>query len=88
MKIARMYEVDYFGDFVIPAVACGLKKKLLVFNTNPNYPRCPIDVVSPVQYGINPNTPIPVILSYDMVHYENLIPVDDLDLALCIDLVE
>ena len=32
-KEDKLYEMDFFEDLVLPAIACGLKKNLLIFNT-------------------------------------------------------
>ena len=36
MSVPGQYEIDYFGDLMLPAIACGLKKYILIFNTNQN----------------------------------------------------
>ena len=53
-KVAQsnVYEVDYFGDLVVPAIACGLRKNLLIFNTNTENPREPVSVVRPADFNV------------------------------------
>ena len=33
------YERGIFGDLMIPGIACGVRKILLIFNTNPAIPK-------------------------------------------------
>ena len=88
LKESNVYEVDYFGDLVLPAVACGLKKNLLIFNTNIEFPKEPITVVSPSDWNVEPNSSIPIVLAYNLSHYEGLHPVDQDSIERCIKLVE
>ena len=46
LKESNIYEVDFFGDMMIPAIACGMRKELLIFNTNINTPRTPVSLIS------------------------------------------
>ena len=77
LKESNVYEVDFFGDMVIPAIACGTRKDLLIFNTNVNTPRTPVTLISPSEFGVEPNSRIPIVLAYDLAHYESLHPLDD-----------
>ena len=88
LKESNVYEVDYFGDMVIPAIACGLKKNLLIFNTNIEFPKEPITVVSPSDWHVEPNSRIPIILAYNLSHYEGLHPIDKVSIERSIKLVE
>ena len=88
VKESRIYEVDYFGDFILPAVACGLRKTILIFNTNVQQPRSPIDVINPTTYNVSPDSQVPVVLCYNLSHYESLHPSDDIDIKKSIDLVK
>ena len=45
LKKSNIYEVDFFGDFIIPSIACGMKKILLIFNTNTKTPREPVTLI-------------------------------------------
>ena len=87
LKEDNVYEIDFFGDLVLPAIACGLKKNLLIFNTNINHPRTPISVIFPSEYGVEANSRFPIILAYDMSHYENLHPADANDAEKSVELV-
>ena len=74
-----VYERDIFGDLMLPGIACGVKKILLIFNTNADSPHDPIYVVDPRQFGVDPTTDIPIILAYDLTHYESMHPVEEAD---------
>ena len=87
LKESNIYEVDFFGDMILPTIACGLRKNILIFNTNINNPRTPISVISPVEFGLDPDSRIPIVLAYDLVHYESLHPKDQTDIEKTIDLV-
>ena len=87
LKEENIYEVDHFGDLVLPAIACGMKKYLLIFNTNVNNPSEPIYIINPVQYGAKPDSTIPIVLAYDLSHYESLHPANVIDIAETINLV-
>ena len=87
IKKGQVYEVDFFGDMIIPSIACGIKKIFLIFNTNTKHPRDPITVVDPVQFGVEPTSKVPVVLAYDLVHYESIHPVSSADDMKCIELV-
>ena len=74
-----VYEIDYFGDLLMQAVSRGTKKKILIFNTNVNITATaghdPISVVDPRDYGSEINSEIPVVLAYNLVHFESFHPV-------------
>ena len=61
---------------------------MLIFNTNIVNPRTPIAVIDPSKFGVNPTTQVPVVLGYDLSHYESLHPSDDIDIKKSIDLVK
>ena len=88
LKKSRVYEVDFFGDFVIPSIAVGMRKILLIFNTNPNSLREPVTVINPAQYDVMPTTEYPIILAYNSIHYESMHPKSDADDVKCIELVK
>ena len=70
-----VYERSFFGDMMIVGIACGVEKRILIFNTNENINKTghdPISVVDPRDYGGSVNSHIPVVLSYDLVHFEIL----------------
>ena len=35
MLVPGIYERGIFGDLMLPGIACGIRKRLLIFNTNP-----------------------------------------------------
>ena len=88
LKKTNVYEVNYFGDMVIPSIACGIKKILLIFNTNTEFPRDPVVVVNPANFGVQPTSEIPLVLAYNLVHYESLHPVSNEDDKKCVSLVK
>ena len=47
LKKHGVYEVDYFGDLVLPCIAIGMRKILLIFNTNTEFPREPVTLIIP-----------------------------------------
>ena len=78
-----VYERSFFGDMMMPGIACGVKKRILIFNTNVNITTTghdPISVVDPRDYGSEINSEIPVVVAYNLVHFESLHPVDELDI--------
>ena len=83
-----VYERGFFGDLMLFGIACGIKKTLLILNTNLNTPHDPIYVCDPRKFGVEPDTDIPVVLAYNLVHYENLIPLNDSDVAKTVNLVK
>ena len=74
LKKSGVYEVDFFGDFVIPSIAVGMKKIILIFNTNTVTPREPVTIVHPSQYRVVPTTEHPIVLAYDISQYESIAP--------------
>jgi hypothetical protein len=72
MLVPGTYERGIFGDLMLPGIACGIRKILLIFNTNLETPHDPIYVVDPRQFDINPHTDVPIVLSYNMSHYESM----------------
>ena len=83
-----VYERGLFGDLMLFGISCGIKKILLIFNTNLNSPHDPIYVCDPRKFGVEPDTDIPVVLAYNLVHYEGLIPLDESDEAKTVQLVK
>ena len=73
---------------MIPSIACGMKKILLIFNTNTEFPRDPVVVVNPADFGVQPTSDVPVVLAYDLTHYESLHPVSNKDDIKCASLVK
>ena len=78
LKQSGVYEVDFFGDMVIHAIARGCNKNILIFNTNIEAAD-PIYVIQANHFGGFSNTDIPVVIAYNQVHYESLHPLTDQD---------
>ena len=75
-----VYERPYFGDMMMAGIACGVRKRILIFNTNERTDHDPIAVIDPTQYGGYVDSEIPVVVAYDMVHFESLHPVESQDI--------
>ena len=82
------YERDIFGDLMIPGIACAVRKLILIFNTNTNSPHSPIFVINPSKFNVEPNTRIPVVLAYNLSHYESLHPCNGVDIERTVNLAE
>ena len=82
------YERGIFGDLMLPGIACGVRKILLIFNTNLDTPHDPIYVVDPSDFNVSPDTNIPIILAYNMSHYESMEPLTEIDTQKSNDLVK
>ena len=87
MMVPGVYERGLFGDLMLFGIACGVKKHLLIFNTNLDSPHDPIYVCDPQRFGVQPDTNIPVVLAYNMSHYESLDPMSPIDVQKTSDLV-
>ena len=86
-----VYEISFFGDMIMAGIACGVRKIILIFNTNPDISRTghdPVSVVDPRDYGGNMDSEIPVVVAYNLVHFESLHPVDEHDIEKSIKLVK
>ena len=83
-----VYERSFFGDMMIAGIACGVRKLILVFNTHEMTPHDPVSVIDPRHYGGICDTEIPVVLAYDLVHYESLEPIDLQDIEETIKLTK
>ena len=69
LRTDGVYEIDYFGDLLMQAVARGTKKKILIFNTDKNSLNDPIVVVSPETFGGTIDSDVPVVVCYNGNHY-------------------
>ena len=87
LLIPGTYERGIFGDLMLPGIACGVKKFLLIFNTNTESPHDPIYIVDPRQFNVNPDSDIPIVLSYNLSHYESIHPCTDKDIKATVNLV-
>ena len=88
MLVPGTYERGIFGDLMLPGIACATRKYILIFNTNLNTPHDPIYVVDPTSFKIIPDTEIPVVLSYNLTHYESMEPCTEVDVKMSRDLVK
>ena len=88
MMIPGTYERGIFGDLMLPGIACGIRKFLLIFNTDPGSPHDPIFVVDPRQFNVQVDTAVPIILAYNQVHYESMHPCSNKDILASINLVK
>ena len=82
LMISGVYERDYFGDMIMAGIACGVRKIILIFHTNENISKTghdPISVVDPRDYGGHIDSDIPVLVAYNLVHYESLLPISEND---------
>ena len=82
MQNPGTYERGIFGDLMLPGIACGTRKYLLIFNTNLDTPHDPIYVVDPTNFNVIPDTDIPVVLAYNMTHYESMEPCTEVDVKM------
>ena len=84
-----VYEVPYFGDMMLGGIACGIKKRILIFNTHENVVHDPIAVVDPRHYDftLDITDETPIVVAYNNYHYENLCPVAEQDRLETIKLV-
>ena len=87
MKISGTYERGIFGDLMLPGIACGVRKFLLIFNTNTESPHDPIYVVDPTAFKVRPDSEIPIVLSYNLSHYESIHPCTATDIQVTVNLV-
>ena len=87
MMTPGIYERGLFGDLMLAGIACGIKKILLIFNTNPNTPHDPIYVVNPSQFNVQADLEVPIVLAYNLSHYESMEPCTSADIQSTIRLV-
>ena len=80
MLVPGAYERGIFGDLMLPGIACGIRKLILIINTNADTPHDPIYVVDPSDFNVMPDSDIPVVLAYNMSHYESMEPCSDGDI--------
>ena len=69
----------FFCDLLMPAIARGTKKQILIFCTTLDAP-VPIYVVTPERFGVDRDSDVPVCLAYNQLHYESLIPMSPSDI--------
>ena len=79
LKKPQNYEYS-LGDWILPAIAHCIRKDILIFNAHPDGAFDPIFVIEASKIGDrSPSTEIPVILAYNNVHYESLLPISKED---------
>ena len=88
MMESGVYERNYFGDMMMAGIACGVRKRILIFNTHEETKHDPISVVDPRDYGGDMDSEIPVVVAYNLVHFESLHPVNEKDIQETVKLVE
>ena len=88
MMESGVYERGIFGDLMLLAIACGVQKFILIFNTSFDSPHDPIYVCDPRKFGVQPDSQIPIVLAYDLSHYESMHPVGHQDTVKTEELVE
>ena len=88
MLVPGTYERGIFGDLMLPGIACGIKKTLLIFNTNLQSPHDPIYVVDPRKFSVEADNEIPIVLAYNLSHYESIQPCTETDIQATINLVK
>ena len=83
-----VYERSFFGDMMMAGIACGARKLILIFNTHEMTTHDPVSVIDPTHYGGSYDTEIPVVLAYDLVHYESLEPMERNDIQETVKLTK
>ena len=87
MMESEVYERGIFGDLMLLGIACGLKKVILIFNTSLESPHDPIYVCDPREFGVLPDSEIPIVLAYNLSHYESMHPTGEDDIKKTKELV-
>ena len=82
-----VYERGFFGDMMLAGIACGVKKRILIFNTHKNTIHDPVSVVDPRDFGGDMDSEIPVVVAYNLVHFESLHTVNEEDIQETVKLV-
>ena len=83
LMVSGVYEREFFGDMMMAGIACGVRKIILIFHTNEdisNTGHDPIAVIDPRDYGGLIDSEIPVVVAYNLVHYESLHPISEDDI--------
>ena len=84
LMISGVYERDFFGDMMMAGIACGVRKIILIFHTNEDISKTghdPISVIDPRDFSGYIDSETPVVVAYNLVHYESLQPLceDDIE---------
>ena len=88
MKQPGTYATDFFGDFLLPIISVGIQKYILIFNTHEQSPHDPISVISPLNFDGCLDSQVPIIVAYNLIHYESMHPVSDEDIEVSKTLVQ
>ena len=80
LRSDRIWDIDYFGDLMIIAVAHYIRKNILIINTEQG--SAPVTVILGDSLGAPLDSEYPVLVAYSGSHYESLIPVLDRDEAM------
>ena len=66
---------------MLAGIACGIRKRILIFNTHEHLLHDPISVVDPNHYDarITDYDETPIVVAYNNYHYENLHTLDEQD---------
>jgi hypothetical protein len=77
------------SDLMIPGISYTLSKNILIINTKPQeLSKEPITLICPETFGGNSNTEIPLLLAYNGVHFEGMIPESTEDIKRAAELVQ
>ena len=88
LKRPGIYDTE-LSNITMIAISRGLKKDLLIFNTNHNISQTPLYVIRAAEYpGGKRDKPKLVILAYNGSHYESLDTCTSEDDTKAINLVE
>ena len=88
LMVSGVYERSFFGDMMMASIACGARKLILIFNTHEMTPHDPVSVIDPCQYGGICDTEIPIVLAYNLVHFESLHPIGQHDIEATVKLTK
>ena len=83
LMISGVYEREFFGDMMMAGIACGVRKIILIFHTNEDISKTghdPISVIDPRDFSGYIDSETPVVVAYNLVHYESLEPLGEDDI--------
>ena len=88
-KLSRQgaYEIDFFLDLMLLAIACGLQK-YMILNTSNTSSDNSYHIIDPMRFNIQPDSHIPLLLAYNTYYYESLPPCTLLDIKASVNLVQ
>ena len=85
MRQPRQYEHP-LGDLVMPGITHCIGKDILIINTSNQVTWCYQVVLASSLIGKHSTTEIPIIVAYDQVHFEGLVPNTEEDIVKSIEL--